>query len=723
MSRAVPTAPTPAGDILRSIYRQDNELVLQSMLDRSTERSGQESRFEDVTWDLTPVAFREDLWRGIYRVDFSIVEDPRQQLTAKEYLWTRLNDRPIAGFHRTRLAPTSARAMLGSLVHFMRFVAARTGRFNMQDVDQPLLDAYLAHTRSVADRSPAAIGQLLSLPIDLNRHASRLTLGAFACRPWSGRSPYRIAGVVYQAADYGNRTARIPEAVIAPLLRRAIQYVEVFSNDIFAARRELDALQDLHAQEGWPRLPLRARLASYMGERAVCGRGIPMASRFATGLPRRIDSATGAREPALNFALIALQLGCEVQTICNYNDGYRDLILKAFERLGPEMGGLDTMPSIDPETQRPWRDRFDHLTLAHEEKMLQAACYIICAYLSGMRNSEVQAMRTGCHLVTRSADGLIERHHIVSRAYKGHRGRGVRAQWVTIATVGRAVAVLEQLTARQRSRRRSDSLWQTLSDQSGGRTHLGGQQARHLLNGFRAHLDAIFGDAEAPAIPYVDGHPWRLTTRQFRRSVAWYIANRPFGSVAGKIQYQHASIAMFEGYAGGPPSGLRREIEQERLLGQLDDIVEHYEDFKRGLKPTGPASARLLREFARLRDELNDLPGRIVDRQRIRTMLQFLGRTLHVGFLNDCFFEPAAAMCLERSGASNRSAPRLSHCSPDRCPNSCITRRHLPAWERSVAETQMLLKNSRLSSLQRKILIDEGARIQALVAPLKEPSI
>ena len=29
------------------------------------------------------------------------------------------------------------------------------------------------------------------------------------------------------------------------------------------------------------------------------------------------------------------------------------------------------------------------------------------------------------------------------------------------------------------------------------------------------------------------------------------------------------------------------------LLGQLDDIVEHYEDFKRGLvKPTGPASQR-----------------------------------------------------------------------------------------------------------------------------------
>ncbi|MEZ5874829.1 MAG: hypothetical protein R3D30_08335 [Hyphomicrobiales bacterium] len=43
------------------------------------------------------------------------------------------------------------------------------------------------------------------------------------------------------------------------------------------------------------------------------------------------------------------------------------------------------------------------------------------------------------------------------------------------------------------------------------------------------------------------------------QQAAWYIANRPFGSVAGKIQYKHASLAMFEGYAGASRSGFRSE--------------------------------------------------------------------------------------------------------------------------------------------------------------------
>ena len=91
------------------------------------------------------------------RADFSTIADPWQRLTAKEYLWTRLNDHPIRGVHRVRLAPASASNTLSKLLRFMRFVSERAGRFSMQDVDQPLLDAYLAHTRSVADRSPATI--------------------------------------------------------------------------------------------------------------------------------------------------------------------------------------------------------------------------------------------------------------------------------------------------------------------------------------------------------------------------------------------------------------------------------------------------------------------------------------------------------------------------------------------------------------------------------------
>ena len=57
---------------------------------------------------------------------------------------------------------------------------------------------------------------------------------------------------------------------------------------------------------------------------------------------------------------------------------------------------------------------------------------------------------------------------------------------------------------------------------------------------------------------------WRPGTRRraladyhppVRRTIAWHIANRPFGTIAGMIQYKHASVAAFEGYAGSSRSG------------------------------------------------------------------------------------------------------------------------------------------------------------------------
>ena len=122
--------------------------------------------------------------------------------------------------------------------------------------------------------------------------------------------------------------------------------------------------------------------------------------------------------------------------------------------------------AIDTDTGRPWRERFDSKSLAHEENMLQAACCVICAYMSGMRDSEVQAMKAGCHTVTRSADGLVEQHRIASITYKGggDRGRGETAEWITIAPVARAIAVMERLSAAARARRHADGLWPVLKD-------------------------------------------------------------------------------------------------------------------------------------------------------------------------------------------------------------------------------------------------------------------
>ena len=57
-------------------------------------------------------------------------------------------------------------------------------------------------------------------------------------------------------------------------------------------------------------------------------------------------------------------------------------------------------------------------------EIVQAAAYVVCAYLTGMRDCEVQAMRRGCLWIARSEDGLIERHRIRSTLYKGRSSIG-----------------------------------------------------------------------------------------------------------------------------------------------------------------------------------------------------------------------------------------------------------------------------------------------------------
>ena len=157
-----------------------------------------------------------------------------------------------------------------------------------------------------------------------------------------------------------------------------------------------------------------------------------------------------------------------------------------------------------------------------------------------------------------------------------------------------------------------------------------------------------------------------ITTRQFRRTVAWHIANRPFGTIAGMIQYKHASVAAFEGYAGASRSGFRAAVEAERRLGQLDDILRYFDERRVGGALFGPAAARIGRTLDAATDELQPWPGMIADRGRLRTLLATTARTLHVGILADCFFDPATAACMRNATDPARSAPILALCEPTR---------------------------------------------------------
>ena len=108
------------------------------------------------------------------------------------------------------------------------------------------------------------------------------------------------------------------------------------------------------------------------------------------------------------------------------------LLEQAATTMGLESGGMDTSISCHPATQQPWRDRFSPISLHHEEYMLIAACFIICAYLSGMRVSEIMQLQRGCHFTETTADGLITRHKLRGTTFKDHGRRGIPATWVVI---------------------------------------------------------------------------------------------------------------------------------------------------------------------------------------------------------------------------------------------------------------------------------------------------
>lgn len=204
----------------------------------------------------------------------------------------------------------------------------------------------------------------------------------------------------------------------------------------------------------------------------------------------------------------------------------------------------------------------------------------------------------------------------------------------------------------------------------------------HQLNEFVIWVnDYCAAHGREDGIPPVNGQLWRLSTRQFRRTLAWFIARRPGGSVAGAIAYRHLSVQMFEGYAGTSDSGFRAEVESEQALARgehllaMTDAHEHT-----GL--VGPAAndaAPLLEEFA----DITRFAGTVLtDPHRLARLMRRSDPAIYPGTFATCVFNPDKALCQQHRDTRGATHPSLGTCKPLECATS-----HLPAttWTRCVA--------------------------------------
>ena len=611
------------------------------------------SVFADDVWDLNPAVFRRNGER--VRLDFSRF-GPAFRSTAKEAIYARLNVR--CGPYRPA-NPHTAAALFCALGH-VQAVLADVGVERLDELCADDLTDWLPGALATQPRSRTQL--VVTAFRFLALAEAHLTSDRLRFVPWGGRSWHRIAALPGKGE---NETARLPEAVFVPLMRHALLYIRHFASDIIAA-------SDEHAAPPAPRSgPAEERLRDFVARRRAAGFGIP--GNRHRGSPLR---------PA--WRRIAAQAGVPYSTLAD-QPRLRAMVDASAEELGLDDGPtLLHRPGTHPDTGRPWRAAMTPQDLSDERRNLLAACYAVIAFLSGMRESEIHSLQRGC-ATKLGRRGEHEVWRLKGTAYKGHDAPGSEEQWIVLEPVVEAIGVLEQLTEGQH-------LF-TKTSHNQGRESITG--TNRLLRKFVVDLNAHH-DAGIPV------HP--ITTRQFRRTTAWYIANRPFGVVAGMIQFKHVRTATFLGYAGTSPSGFTAEIDAEERTGRIADILERYEDWKLGAPATGPAAKKLAAEFDHIRSEAGDLPGQLVDRRRLERLLATTARTLHVGPLSDCLFDRSKARCLTAAGRPDAEHPVPNLCQPNECPNSRIDDHHLPGWQDQKQAAIVWLETRRLAGHQRASL-------------------
>ena len=652
-------------------------------------------RFADDVWDVSGFLPRT---AKMTRIDFTTIADPGHARTVREYLHSRLN----RGIAVNQLSGTARPMKLTGLYSefaelrlILRELAA-AGAARLADVAPRHLDQVLAGWKRRPDTAAGKVGVVKYLAA----HGPFLT-DRLGFTPWPGRPANQVAG---RRIPRENTTPRIPQEVMAPLLQAALFYMQTAAGDLLAAQREISALQAACAQVTLRPGEARARLEAFIARRARDGRGIPAAPH-----PGKIPGAVTADgiAQAPDRALIGLLAGIPGGLWYHHAR-----LAAAGDELGYEQGGLNTAMSPWPGSGRPWRPRLDTASLRAELFHLRTACWIVIAYLSGMRDTEVRELARDCAFTEPGPGGRI-RHKLRGRVFKDRGLAGDAEEWVVLDVVHQAVGVLLAVN--------DDATH--LFAYSGVRKD--GMNANMLtrLNRFAAHASDLLTPPGGEA--FIPGHgdsqaAWQLNTRQFRRTLAWHIAHQPFGIVAGARQYKHAQVAIFEGYAGTSASGFAAEVEAEQATARLDYAEDLYRDWLAGGPSGGGADHKINAEFARIHAELADLPGTIADPRRLRTMLSHLATTLHPGVLGDCFYQPGTALCAKqaRQPAGKKPLPMLNTCL--NCPNARRSSVHLPRLEQARNQARQITGDFRgtLPLLQQAALTGHLSQLGQLISQI-----
>ncbi|MEW2265801.1 hypothetical protein ACGF5T_24285 [Streptomyces sp. NPDC047853] len=497
-----------------------------------------------------------------------------------------------------------------------------------------------------------------------------------------------------------NATDRIPEQVLSPYLVWALRWINDFADDV------IDAHDEWRQLNRWS-MPSRRR----RGQRPI---GPNQSTKLLSRVLKRYR-AEGRPLPGWKGDVNRCHLARESRVErTSLDDRFQcgKMIREAAAELGIADATYLRVPVRGLLDGKPWRGPIEYTEVDPLTRMLQTACYIVIAFLSGMRDGEVKHIKRGCVSVWRDEDGHIVRRRLTSLAFKGEgEETGVEATWIINASAQRAVEVLERLQPARRP-----YLFALLPPSRGYIAQGEKNEARTTsatnadMIAFRKWINAYCRETgRDETVPLVNGQYWKITTSQFRRTLAWFIARRPGGVIAGALQFRHLRVQMFEGYAGTSDSGFRDEVEAEDAIvrgEKLGDLIVSHEFHSL----RGPAAAEAESRLAEFERNVQ-FHGKVFnDDKRLRRHMNRHDPHIYPGEYVTCVHNPDRALCRRSDGAEG---PSLPDCQPLRCRNVTLTSGNITRMREVLAAyDQKLARGEHLAPLIRHRL---NARRQEIV--------
>ncbi|WP_051030086.1 hypothetical protein [Nocardia takedensis] len=632
------------------------------------------SRFADDRWDLNPAIF-EDHARS-QSLNFEVVAEPLRQ-AAKHYLWQLINHSRARTMRQSgsRIAIHTIEILFyGALQHVLNWFAEQGITQFCQVTDEMLWD-YL----DALDQDRVAVAQRYRRITEIRRLWTHREILPSALRlpqapPWDGEDTQDL--LEQRRGDRENRTKRISEHTMQALLGWAVRFVEDFSNDIVLAwdeHRRLLNLRPEHLRGKHSRRPrggLQDAVANYLDR--LRERGEPLPGK------RRDD---GTLEPAWRH--IAAQLRC-APAFQSTPSGR--MITDSGLPIGEHIY-LDTAITADLDGQ-PWHPRITIDQIPLLARLLQTACFVIVAYLSGARVGEVLNLRRGCVSFDAAAglwliEGLYFKGAEDEDGNKIPHGAIREEPWVVIELVAHAVEVLERLHESHLlfpNRLKPRNMGPEIKRRGEARSD---RLIAVDLAEFTAWVNEYCrGRDRTDLIPADPGGP--IAASRFRRTLAWFIRRRPRGLIAASIQYGHTHTRMLQGYAGSYEAGFLDDYAFEDWLFRMEGIAEDEQRLLAGEHVSGPAAdAYRYRVHAAARE----FAGRVLHRERnVRDLLGNPVLQIHHGEAITCVFDPATAACQLRGTADDPMVtPDTDDCRP-RCRNIARTDRDIARVQEAAEE-------------------------------------